>query len=197
MARSRGSKGAAPPPSSRGGGPNLLDLPCALLEAIILLLPLKLRWATTIAAGVGTAARPVSHLIGAAAAQTDSPAKPVPLHHCCSVRFSTTCGAAHQLVSSSPCLFPTVTATCRSRMQSLALLRWLGSGCHSIADMELGLSVQHVPIVRQLGQGLGMQGAGLGQLSLRQVNEAGGLGLPSSSSARRFSLQPLTAVFAI
>lgn len=43
MARSRGSKGAAPPPASPGGGPNLLDLPCALLEAIILLLPLKLR----------------------------------------------------------------------------------------------------------------------------------------------------------
>lgn len=75
-------------------------------------------------------------------------------------------------------------------MQSLALLRWLGSGCHSIAHMALDLSVQHVPIVRQLGQGLGMQGAHLRQLFLRQVNEAGVLELPSSSSARRFPCNP-------
>lgn len=43
MARSRGRSRAAPRPSAAPAKPNLLDLPCVLLEAILLLLPLKMR----------------------------------------------------------------------------------------------------------------------------------------------------------
>lgn len=43
MARSRGRGRAPPPPTAAPAGPNLLDMPFVLLEAILLLLPLKLR----------------------------------------------------------------------------------------------------------------------------------------------------------
>lgn len=43
MARSRGHGRAAPRPSAAPADLKLLDLPFALLEAILLLLPLKMR----------------------------------------------------------------------------------------------------------------------------------------------------------
>lgn len=42
MARSAASR-AAPHPTAAPAEPKLLDLPCVLLEAILLLLPLKMR----------------------------------------------------------------------------------------------------------------------------------------------------------
>lgn len=82
------------------------------------------------------------------------------------MRFSTTCRAAHQLVGSSPVLFRQITATCYSRKQTLALLRWLGGGCRGIQMAQLYCTSQKLPIERQLGQALSMQGACLEKLQL-------------------------------
>lgn len=53
-------------------------------------------------------------------------------------------------------------------MQTLALLRWLGSRSHAIQTLRLTCNVQQVPIGSQL-HGIGMQGLHLETLLFRWV----------------------------
>lgn len=69
-------------------------------------------------------------------------------------------------------------------MQLLALLRWLGGGCRTTQMMIVQLCVQKVPIIRQLGQGIGMQGASLENLCLMWVLTGRGDGWVLSCGAQ-------------